>query len=59
LTITEQDPSGWWYAMNDNGTEGFVPHNVSMFVCFFFNSFMFVLFKFFLIYSCLLVYVCF
>jgi len=27
LTITEQDPSGWWYAMNDNGQEGFVPHN--------------------------------
>jgi hypothetical protein len=27
LTITEQDNSGWWYAVADDGRAGFVPNN--------------------------------
>jgi len=27
LTITQQDDSGWWYATNKSGKQGFVPNN--------------------------------
>ena len=26
-TIMQKDPSGWWYAVNDNGDDGWVPSN--------------------------------